>query len=77
MEKTEFKNIMKEISYFISDLTEMELEDFIKQANYMLKNDKFGDEFQQETVISYLMVANGLLTLKSSLMMNINAFKIS
>ena len=76
MDKQNFKEMLNYISHLINDFGDLDLEDFIKQANFMLKEDNLPPEFSREQLGTYLMVANHFLALKTNLLMNRGAFTL-
>ena len=59
----------------IGELTEIPLERFIEQINFMLKDDKFPDDYPREVMYQFLVLAQGLLGLKSTILLGFNAFR--
>ncbi len=75
MDKESVKQTIQTMGIIIAELSDIPLEDFIYQINHMMKIDKFPDEFPKDIMAQFLMLAYGLLGLKSNVLMGFSAFE--
>lgn len=75
MDKNTFKAVIESLGVISGELTDLPLEDFIRQINFMVKDGKFTDEYHEHKMLQLLMLSQGLLTIKSVVLMSqFNAF---
>ncbi len=75
MDEQNFDEVINNLRFFISDLSMIPLEDFIKQLNLMMKKERFTSKYPKEILINMLNFANILLNLKSSYLMHPHMFQ--
>lgn len=75
MDEQNFDEIISSLRFLISDLSDIPLEDFIKQLNVMMKDEKFTFKYPKEILINMLGFSSILLTLKSNYLMHPHMFQ--
>ncbi len=75
MDKESLKQTIQTMGIIIGELSDIPLEDFIRQLNFMMKTDKFTDDLPRDIMAQFLMLAYGLLGLKSNVLMGFSAFE--
>lgn len=75
MDEENLTAVIEILSLVMGELADAPLEDFIKQVNYMLKNNTFNDRFPKEVMIQFLVLSQGLLNVKSTILLGFTAFQ--
>lgn len=65
---------VQSMGLIVGELADIPLEDFIKQINNMMRKNQFPERYPKELMAQFLMLSQGLLNLKSIILMNINVF---
>ena len=75
MDEQNFDEVIKDLRFFISDLSTIPLEDFIKQLNLMMRKEIFTSKYPKEILMNMLNFASILLNLKSNYLMHPHMFQ--
>lgn len=73
MDTQNFKEVKEFIFYLLTELSSMPIEDFIKEINDIMLNNK-NSNLPKEKLMHYLIIANGLSAMKSNYLINMNIF---
>ena len=82
MKEQNFKEVSEFIFYILTELSNLPIEDFIKEVNgliinnnrNLIINDKIPFNFTKEKLMHYLIIANGLSAMKSNYLINMDIF---